>query len=50
MLLPGTECKIIGKERPDKHSSSHQTQKGDVSMLMFDREELAELKAFKNLS
>lgn len=46
MLVPGIECKIICK-KPEEHSSSHQIQKGEVLMLIFDRQELAELKALK---
>ena len=47
MLVPGIKCKIICKKRPEKDSSSHQMQKGEVLMLIFDRQELAELKALK---
>lgn len=46
-LVPGIKCKIISRKRAEKCSSSHQTQKGDVWMPIFDRQELAELKALK---
>lgn len=46
-LVPGVKCKIMGKKRPEEHSSSRQKQEGEVLMVVFDRRELAELKALK---
>lgn len=47
MLVPGIKYKILHKKRPEKHSSSHLIRKGEVFMLIFDRQELAELNALK---
>lgn len=47
MLVPGIKYKILHKKRPEKHSSSRLIWKGEVLMLVFDRQELAELNALK---
>lgn len=39
-LVSGVKCKIMGKKRPEEHSSSRQIQEGEVLMVVFDRRSL----------